>query len=279
MRSRGRGKAQRARQGRRPPPARWQAARVRVSAGGERAGRLRDRAEVNRRGHASPRRRGRAVEPGGRAGARVPPDPRRIPARRPLQCLFGAGAADLTALLARPAVRAGVLLAYVLLLEWTRALVATIPGAVVPALLLGGAGLVLAAWGWPAERLGLGTSRLGLRLVGGFALAAVLLLPAAARVSAVPILPGALAIAAIAVSIGEEVAFRGALFAALEDIGGAPAAVIGSTLAWTAAHALSHPAEFLPAVAAAGLLLAMWRLVFRDLVGPILAHAIADTAL
>jgi len=172
-----------------------------------------------------------------------------------------------------------VLLAYVLLLEWTRALVATIPGAVVPALLLGGAGLVLAAWGWPAERLGLGTSRLGLRLLGGFALAAVLLLPAAARVSAVPILPGALAIAAIAVSIGEEVAFRGALFAALEDIGGAPIAVVGSTLVWTAAHALSHPAEFLPAVAAAGLLLAMWRLVFRDLVGPIVAHVVADLAL
>jgi len=172
-----------------------------------------------------------------------------------------------------------VLLSYVLLLEWTRALTATIPGAVVPALLLGGTGLVLAAWGWPAERLGVGTSRLGLRLLGGFALAVVLLLPAAARVSAVPILPGGLAIAAVVVSIGEEVAFRGALFAALEDIGGAPLAVIGSTLAWTAAHALSHPAEFLPAVAAAGLLLAMWRLVFRDLVGPIVAHSIADLAL
>ena len=173
-----------------------------------------------------------------------------------------------------------MLLAYVLLLEWTRALTATIPGAVVPALLLGGAGLALgAAWGWPAERLGLGTSRLGLRVLGGFALAAVLLLPAAARVSAVPSLPGALAMAAVAVSIGEEVAFRGALFAALEDIGGAPIAVLGSTLAWTAAHALSHPAEFLPAVAAAGLLLAMWRLVFKDLVGPIVGHVIADLAL
>ena len=172
-----------------------------------------------------------------------------------------------------------MLLGYVLLLEWTRVLTATIPGAVVPALLLGGAGLVLTAWGWPAERLGLGTSRLGFRLLGGFALGAVLLLPAAARVSAVPVLPGALAIAAIAVSIGEEVAFRGALFAALEDIGGAPIAVLGSTLAWTAAHALSHPAGFLPAVAAAGLLLAMWRLVFKDLVGPIVAHVIADLAL
>src|SRR5207249_2248042 len=136
----------------------------------------------------------------------------------------------------------------------------------IPVLAAVGAPSSLAAWGGPAERLGLGTSRLGLRLVGGIALAAVLLLPAAARVSAVPILPGALAIAAVVVSIGEEVAFRGALFAALEDVGGAPVAVVGSTLAWTAAHALSHPAEFLPAVAAAGLLLAMWRLVFRDLV-------------
>ena len=172
-----------------------------------------------------------------------------------------------------------MLFAYVLLLEWTRALTATIPGAAVPALLLGGAGLFLAAWGWPAERLGLGRSKLGLRLLGGFALAVVLLLPTAARASVVPVLPGGLAVAAIAVSIGEEVAFRGALFAALEDIGGAPLAVIGSTLAWTAAHALSHPAEFLPSVAAAGLLLAMWRLVFRDLVGPIVAHMIADLAL
>ena len=172
-----------------------------------------------------------------------------------------------------------MLLGYVLLLEWTRALVATIPGAAVPALVIGGAGLALAAWGWPVDRLGLGTSKLGFRIVGGFALAAVLLLPAAARATAAPMVPGGLAAAAIAVSVGEEIAFRGALFAALEDAGGAPLAVIGSTLAWTAAHALSHPAEFLPAVTAAGLLLAMWRLVFRDLVGPILAHPIADLAL
>lgn len=185
----------------------------------------------------------------------------------------------LLALRTRPAIRAGLLVAYVLVIEWTRALVAAFPGAAVPALLLGGAGLALAAAGWAPERLGLGTSKLGLRILGGFALAAVLLLPAAARLGAVPALPGTLAAAAIAVSIGEEVAFRGALFAALEDLGGAPLAVTGSTVAWTAAHALSHPAEFLPAVAAAGLLLAIWRMVFKDLVGPIVAHAIADLAL
>lgn len=168
---------------------------------------------------------------------------------------------------------------YVLLLELARTLAATVPGAAVPALVIGGAGLALAAWGFPAERLGLGRSRLALRVLGGFALAVVLLLPAAMRAGAVPILPGSLALAAIVVSIGEEVAFRGAVFAALEDVGGAPLAVIGSTLAWTAAHALSHPAEFLPAVAAAGLLLAVWRMAFRDLVGPIVAHVIADLAL
>lgn len=185
----------------------------------------------------------------------------------------------LAAVWSKPAVRAGVLLAYVLVAEWTRALVATVPGVTVPALLLGGMALALAAWGMPADRLGLGTSKLGLRLIGGFALGAVLLLPAAVRVQATPILPAALAGAAIAVSIGEEIAFRGALFAALEDLGGAPLAVIGSTLVWTAAHALSHPAEFLPAVAAAGLLLGIWRMTFKDLVAPIVAHVIADIAL
>lgn len=166
-----------------------------------------------------------------------------------------------------------------LVVELARALVATVPGATVPALIVGGAALALAAWGWSPDRLGLRTSKLGLRLLGGFALAAVLLLPAAVRASATPILPVALAAAAIAVSIGEEIAFRGALFAALEDIGGAPLAVIGTTLAWTAAHALSHPAEFLPAVAAAGLLLGIWRMTFKDLVAPIVAHVIADIAL
>jgi membrane protease YdiL (CAAX protease family) len=133
--------------------------------------------------------------------------------------------------------------------------------------------------GWPAQRLGLSTSRLGLRVLGGFALAGVLLLPAAARAGGAPFLPAGLAAAAIAISIGEEVAFRGALYAALEDLGGAPLAVVGTTVLWTAAHALSHPAEFLPAVAAAGLLLGLWRWACRDLVAPVIGHVIADLAL
>ena len=153
------------------------------------------------------------------------------------------------------------------------------PELVLPALVLGGAALMLVAWGWPAPRLGLGTSQLGLRVLGGFALGAVLLLPAAVRPGAAPLLPAGLALAAVAVSIGEEVAFRGALYAALEDIGGAPIAVLGSTLVWTLAHLLSHPPAFLGAVAAAGLLLALWRWAFKDLVAPMIAHVIADVTL
>jgi membrane protease YdiL (CAAX protease family) len=146
-------------------------------------------------------------------------------------------------------------------------------------LILGGLALLLTGVGWPAERLGLGRSRFGLRIIGGLALAAVLLLPAAARANAVPILPAALALPAIVVSVGEEVAFRGALYAALDEAGGAPLAIAGSTVAWTLAHVLSHPPEFLGAVAMAGLLLALWRWACRDLVAPIISHVIADFAL
>ena len=185
----------------------------------------------------------------------------------------------ISALRWRLAARVGLTGAYVLVVEWSRVLFMRTPELVLPALALGGAALMLVARGWPAERLGLGTSRLGFRVLGGFALGAVLLLPAAVRPGAAPILPAGLALAAIAVSIGEEVAFRGALYAALEDIGGAPVAVLGSTLLWTVAHALSHPPAFLGAVAAAGLLLALWRWACRDLVAPVIAHVIADVAL
>jgi len=185
----------------------------------------------------------------------------------------------LSVLRSHAAARVVAIAAYVLVVEWTRALAIQAPGAAVIALVLGGAALGVAAVGWPAGRLGLGTSRLGLRLLGGVALGVVLILPAAARSGAAPMLPVGLALAAVAISIGEEIAFRGALYAALEDLGGAPAAVVGSTLLWTLAHALSHPPAFLGAVAAAGLLLALWRWACRDLVGPIVGHVIADLAL
>ncbi|MGH7763161.1 MAG: CPBP family intramembrane glutamic endopeptidase [Candidatus Dormibacteraceae bacterium] len=179
----------------------------------------------------------------------------------------------------RPAVRAAVIGAYVILVEWTRALISGAPHAAFPSLLLGGAALALAAVGWRAQHLGLATSHFGLRILGGLALGAVLLLPTAVRASAAPILPAGLAMAAVAISVGEELAFRGALYAALEELGGAPLAILGSTVLWTLAHVLSHPPAFLGAVAAAGLLLALWRWACKDLVGPIVGHVIADLAL
>jgi len=179
----------------------------------------------------------------------------------------------------RPVLRAGSLAFYVLIVEWARALLAQNSRFTAAALLLGGVVLGFAALGWPAQRLGLGTSRFWLRVIGGLALGAVLLLPAAARAGGAPLLPAGLAAAAIAVSIGEELAFRGALYAALDELGGAPLAIGGSTLLWTLAHALSHPPEFLVAVAAAGLLLGLWRWACKDLVAPIIGHVIADIAL
>ena len=167
----------------------------------------------------------------------------------------------------------------VVTLEWTRAVAAQQPGLAVASLVVGGAALGIPALLFAPERLGLGTSRFWLRILGGLALGAVLLLPAAVRPSAVPLIPGGLAAAAVVVSIGEELAFRGALYAALEEVGGAPLAVLGSTVLWTFAHVLSHPAEFLGAVAAAGLLLALWRWACKDLVGPIVGHVLADLAL
>ncbi len=178
-----------------------------------------------------------------------------------------------------PARRAVLVGAYVLCVEWARASIQNQSHMAIAALILGGAALGLVAVGWPAERLGLGSSRFGLRIIGGLALGAVLLLPAAARSGAAPMLPAGLAVAAVAVSIGEELAFRGALYAALDELGGAPLAIIGSTVLWTAAHALTHPPAFLGAVAAAGLLLALWRWACRDLVAPVIGHVIADLAL
>lgn len=60
---------------------------------------------------------------------------------------------------------------------------------------------------------------------------------------------------------------------------GSPGAVLASSAAWTLAHVLSDPLALLPAVAAAGLLLGVWRWLTHDLVGPAVGHALADLAL
>jgi membrane protease YdiL (CAAX protease family) len=164
-------------------------------------------------------------------------------------------------------------------LEYARVLAARVPGMVTASLIAGGLALCLLAAGRSPAELGLGWDRLPARVVGGVALGAILLLPALVRWGGGPHLPWDLAAAAVAVSVGEEVAFRGALYSALDAAAGPPLAIVGSTAAWTAAHALSHPPAFLVAVAAAGLLLGVWRWACRDLVGPVLGHVIADLAL
>jgi membrane protease YdiL (CAAX protease family) len=174
--------------------------------------------------------------------------------------------------------RLALVAALVVSIEWVRALAERATGPT-PTIALGGLALCLCAAGWRPQALGLSRRNLGLKLLGGLAIAAVLLLPAAVRWQGAPLLPAPLAISAIAISIGEEVAFRGALFAALEAAWGPLAAVLGSALAFAAGHLLSHPPLFLLAVLGAGLVLGAWRWAARDLVGPIVGHAIADLAL
>ncbi len=174
--------------------------------------------------------------------------------------------------------RLAVLTPAVLGLELARGLLERAGAPLIWPILLG-ATLCLVAIGWSPQALGLERSRLGLRLLGGLALGAVLLLPAAVRWQGAPVLPVPLAAAAIVISIGEEVAFRGALYAALHAVGGAPAAIVGSAVIFALGHVLTHPPSYLFAVLAAGLLLAGWRWACRDLVGPVVGHTLADLAL
>lgn len=177
------------------------------------------------------------------------------------------------------AIRAVTLALLAVGLEWGRVLAARRPELALPALVIGGAALAALGLGARPRDLGLSRSLLGYRLVSGLALAAVLLLPALARQHPGPLLPAPLAAAAIAVSIGEEIAFRGALYGAIDSWLGPAPAVMGSSLVFTAGHVLSHPPEFLLAVMAAGLLLGAWRWACSDLVAPIVAHCVADLAL
>src|ERR1700732_1377226 len=121
-------------------------------------------------------------------------------------------------------VRLAVVATLVVSLEWGRVLLERATGPV-PAIALGGLALGLCAIGWQPEALGVSRRPLRIKLLGGLAIAAVLLLPAAVRWQGAPILPAPLAISAIAISIGEELAFRGALYAALEAVWGPLAGV------------------------------------------------------
>ncbi len=74
----------------------------------------------------------------------------------------------------------------------------------------------------------------------------------------------------------EEVAFRGVLFAILRQVGGLPLAVLGSTVAFTAAHAGSAPLPTLALVALAGLFLGLLRAMLGNLWASGIAHVLMD---
>ncbi|HEX6547704.1 MAG TPA: CPBP family intramembrane glutamic endopeptidase [Candidatus Dormibacteraeota bacterium] len=170
-----------------------------------------------------------------------------------------------------------VLAAAAVAIEWARTLGMGV--APLAAGAAGGALLLALAAGSAPERLGLAPGRWGPRLIGAAALTVVLLLPAAVRWTGAMPLSGWFAVVAAVIAIGEEVAYRGVLFAALEEVWGGAVAVVGSAAAFALAHALSHPVAFLPAVFAAGLVLGVWRWLARDLVAPIAAHFLADFCL
>ncbi|HKT83379.1 MAG TPA: CPBP family intramembrane glutamic endopeptidase, partial [Solirubrobacterales bacterium] len=164
-------------------------------------------------------------------------------------------------------------------MEWTRGLAEREPTWTPAALLLGGLALCALGLTVPFDRLGLGLRGLGWRFGAGLAIGAVLLLPALVRRAPLPGLPPALFVPAALVAAGEEIAFRGALFAALDEAFGPAVAIAGSSAAFVLAHVLTHPPEFLLPVAALGVLLGLWRWACRDLVAPIVAHVFADLAL
>lgn len=123
--------------------------------------------------------------------------------------------------------------------------------------------------------LGLGRGRLGPRLGGGAALALVLTGPALIHGVSTPLALAAV-LAAAGVAVTEEVLFRGVLFVSVRSTFGVVPAVVVSSVAFAAAHAATYPIAVLLLGLVVGLLLGTWRAIVNDLVGPILAHTIAD---
>jgi membrane protease YdiL (CAAX protease family) len=175
--------------------------------------------------------------------------------------------------------RVPVLATFAVGIEWVRAFAERDPTLTVAAIAGGGLLLCATGSGTPLRDLGIDAKNLPRKVVAGAALGAVLLMPTAFRSwMGIPLdLISQVAIALVAV--GEEVAFRGALFSAIRVALGPVAAVAGSAAAFVLAHVFSHPIDFLVPVAALGLLLGIWRWAFDDLIAPITAHVIADVSL
>lgn len=164
-------------------------------------------------------------------------------------------------------------------LEWGRVAGERWPGLYAPAALTGAAALMIPALAFTPSQLGFGPGRWPLRLIGGIAMAAVLLLPTALRWEQAPQLPLGLAPLAAAIAVGEEVAFRGWLFALLLRGFGPGPAVLVSSGAFALAHVLSHPPLFLLPVTAMSVLFGIWRVRMEDSAAPLIAHLLADLAI
>lgn len=106
------------------------------------------------------------------------------------------------------AARAAAIGVLALGLEWARAMAARQPETALVCLVVGGVALGALGLGFAASQLGLSRSRLAFRLLGWLVLGALLLLPSAVRESPLPQIPAPFAVAAVAVSVGEEIAFR-----------------------------------------------------------------------
>ncbi|GEM_PF-2681518 len=189
-------------------------------------------------------------------------------AMRPKDCLPPLGVALLTGLA-------------ILVSLWRDAAAGRWPGRAGPITLVGYAALLLVAVAACRSmrigigELGLGHDRLGPRLGGGAALALALTGPALIHGVSTPLALAAV-LAAASVAVTEEVLFRGVLFVLVRSTFGVVPAVVVSGTAFAAAHAAIYPISLLLLGLVVGLLLGTWRAMVNDLVGPILAHTVAD---
>ena len=111
--------------------------------------------------------------------------------------------------------------------------------------------------------------------VGGMTIAGVDLPPGISRPSA-PFLPWALVI--VAVSAAEEGILRGVLFDRVRASGGLVLAIALTTVTFALIHVPLYGWHVVPLDVAVGLGLAGLRLATRTVVGPAVAHAVADLA-
>ncbi len=137
-----------------------------------------------------------------------------------------------------------------------------------------------AEWLGPRTRIALAIGvGAGLALVGvmlaGATIAGATLVPGLGRPAA-PFLPWA--VITIIVATAEEALLRGRLFDAIRRLGGLPAAVLVTTLAFALMHVPLYGWHVVPLDLAVGLGFAGLRLATLGIVAPAAAHAVADLA-